>query len=169
MITVDDRQVLTTMGKLLDHADDMSPAFEQIADDWLLVQAENWDTRGGLVGGWQPLSRGTIENRIRTGKGDGGILEYRTAKGGRMRAALTKKGASWQIRDVGTDSLTVGTNLGIAPKHHKGFRALLNGSIPIVIPRRPLIVPLGDLQERWTPILLNHLAGDDRGTGGLRP
>jgi len=39
----------------------------------------NFDTEGGLVGGWQPLKTATIRDRVRKGYGAGPIL-HRTGK-----------------------------------------------------------------------------------------
>jgi phage gpG-like protein len=48
----------------------------QKASNFILSDIQsNFDTQGGLVGGWQPLSAGTIAGRIRAGFGAGPILQ----------------------------------------------------------------------------------------------
>lgn len=85
--------------------------------------ARNFETSGGLVGGWRPLSPNTIAGRR---KGSSAILQDT----GRLRMAFGKEIAGNELR-VGT-GVRAGTNVKYASAHEGGVSA---GKINPILPK----------------------------------
>lgn len=132
---------------------DASPVMEALADDFLQLEGEAFRTEGRIFGGWKRNAPWYSEWKRR--HGGGRILEMGTPQGGRLRRALTEKGAPWQIRRISSDRVEAGTNLGIA-------KVLLRGGVvnDVRIPARPFIRLRREDRARWRDHIAGHIAGE---------
>ena len=145
------------LGGYADRAGDLTPLWDTIIDVFETVSDQRFRSRGG-TGGWVPLAPAYERQRQRQGKGTG-ILEYDSESGGRLRASMTSREASYAVRRVRQDSVTIGTSLAIAAPHHRGHTARTRwGSHRI--PARPL-VDRDDLDEHFFIATANHVHGSD--------
>lgn len=100
------------------------PIFEDIAKDVYSDIKANFESGGGNVGGWQPLSeRYAIEKAAdyRAGRIPYNKIMYRT---GRLAASLTDKEAPEAICEITDRSLEIGTQVPYAIWHQIGTRTM---------------------------------------------
>jgi phage gpG-like protein len=142
-------------------AGDIRTAMEAVADDFLKVERRVFDSDGRAAGQrWTPLAETYAANKQREGRGIE-ILELLGGKGGRLREAMTKRGASWQVRDIGRDHARMGTSLGIAKIHQRGGRVTVksgpNKGRRYRIPARPFVVLTPEVKDRWEMIMRTYV------------
>lgn len=108
-----------------DAADDMSPAFEQIAGDFRVMSRKQFDSEGAYAsGGWAALKPATV--RARGGlahpilRSPGGGPRGGGRAGGDLRRSLTTKGAKGSLTEFTRDSITLGTSIPYAKYHQHG-------------------------------------------------
>lgn len=130
----------------------MHPALAAVADDFLELEEQVFETQGRRIGAtWRPLAEWWRRYRETHGLGTK-ILRYENARGGRLYRSLTQRGAPWQLRHIDADSVTVGTTLGIAPTHQKGGSATVptrGGQRQIQVPRRRFVQLRLIDKHRW--------------------
>lgn len=142
-------------------AGDMRTAMNAVADDFLRTERRVFDTDGAAAGGrWTPLADAYAANKRREGRGNE-MLELLGGRGGRLRESLTRRGASYQIRDVGADRARVGTSLGIAKIHQRGGTVSVQSGPQkgrrYRIPARPFVVLTPEVKDRWTMIMRTYV------------
>jgi phage gpG-like protein len=156
------------MNRLLEmgrRAGDMRTAMDAVADDFLRTQRRVFDTDGAAAGRrWTPLAATYAENKRHEGRGTE-MLELLGGRGGRLRESLTRRGASYQVRDVGPHTVKVGTKLGIAKVHQRGGTVTVqrgpNKGRRYRIPARPFVVLTPEVKDRWTVIMRTYVVDGD--------
>ena len=153
---------------LLDRADDLRPVLTDIGEDVQLVIEEGFESgRRPLGRRWSPLAKEYARTRVRKGRGRK-VLELKGGRGGMLRKSLT--GGKASVFDLSRTEVRVGSKLGIAPPHHKGFSRTIkypNGRRKrFKIPARPLLPSANSLRGRYDDSLRSWLVDGDRG-GGL--
>lgn len=141
-------------------AEDMSPAFEQISDDFRVIERKQFDSEGAYAsGGWAPLRPSTVKARHGAAHP---ILRSVGADGGRLRRSLTTKGARDNIRQITADTMVVGTRTPYAKYHQRGTATMAR--------RRPVELTEAD-RKRWLKIIQAYLIARERdlnaGLGGV--
>lgn len=146
---------------------DMTPALEEVADDFLELERRVFDTQGRVVlsAGWRKLSKSWTKFKQTHGLSPR-ILEM-TQGGGRLRRALTVKGAPYQLRHVTDEEVVVGTNLGIARIHQKGGKITLHGHAA-KIPSRKFVRLRQVDKVRWIGELQSYLSDDVNSRAAVR-
>ena len=129
-------QVLRTFSRWTEGLSDFSPALEDIADDFLKLQATQFSSEGRTgSGGWKPLSADYASWKA---------VNYPGAKtlerDGWLRDSLTVKDASFQIREITATQATMGTDVPYAIYHHFGTKRM---------PARPPIELSESDKTRW--------------------
>lgn len=89
-----------------ERADDMSPAFTEIADQFLDIEERQFATQGMYSGGWAPLKPATVRRKEELGH-DPRILHATRA----LRDSLTNRGHRDHVRRITDDELVVGTSV----------------------------------------------------------
>lgn len=140
-----DVQFDRSMLRIRDRSEDMGPAFNDLADDFLLIEREQFDTEGGFASdGWKQLAAATVEYKAQAGL-DPRILHATLA----MRKSLTQRSHKDHVRKISRDEMFVGTKV----KTEKGYpypRAHQRGK---GVPRRRP-VELRDVDRRvWVKAL----------------
>lgn len=105
---------------------DQSGTFHEIADYMMRVEREQFDSEGGLSGGWEPLDVLTIQRKRQEGK-DPRILHATH----RLRESLTERGHPDMILDIDAHSVLFGSSVPYGGIHAAGAED---------IPERPPIV-----------------------------
>ena len=110
------RKILTFGVKI----SDLTPAWEQIADDFRQDFREQFSTEGSYIAkkmAWQPLAAATVKDRVSKGFfGEHPIL-YRT---GRLMRSFTDKNSPGNITYITPTELSVGSNFWTAGWMHFG-------------------------------------------------
>lgn len=146
-----DVQLSRDLTRWADNAEDMSPAFEAISDDFRVIERRQFDSEGAYAsGGWAALMPSTVARR---GGRAHPILRTPGDKGGDLRRSLTTKGAKGAIRQITADSMTVGTRIKYAKFHQRGTARMAR--------RRPVELTDAD-RKRWVKIIQAHLVTLDR-------
>lgn len=95
--------------------DDMSPAFEAVADEFLRLEHAQFATEGGYAsGGWRPLAPSTVARKARL-RLDPRILHATL----RLRRSLTERGPD-HVRRIGPSELFVGSRVPYGVYHQHG-------------------------------------------------
>ena len=118
--------------------DDLSPVWEQLADRFIKLQAQNFASQGATMsGGWSPLSPQYARQKARSHPGAPILV-----RDGDLRDSLA---GTLGIREHNRHSMTVGTAVPYATYHQNGTPRM---------PARRLIgdVPVGE-QREWGRIL----------------
>lgn len=116
-----DQQLDRELLRYQQRGEDLSPAFEAVADFFLDVERRQFDTQGGYAsGGWAPLAESTIRNKMRLNL-DLRILHATL----RLRESLTNRFDADHIRDIRADEMFVGTGVDYAA-YHQGDRTFLS-------------------------------------------
>lgn len=140
----------------------MRPAFGAVVSDFHDLEQEVFTSQGARAGAtWKPLQPWWLEFRLRHGLGTR-ILHYDNAAGGRLYNALTHRGAPWAVETIDADSVTVGTNLGIAAAHQKGRTVTIAGrngqqARTVTIPRRRMVQLRQPDKARWRSYVQEYL------------
>lgn len=146
-----DVQLSRDLLRWADNAEDMTPAFEAISDDFRVIERRQFDSEGAYAsGGWAPLKPSTVARR---GGRAHPILRTPGDAGGRLRRSLTTKGARDAVRDITADSMTVGTRVPYAKYHQRGTKNMAQ--------RRPVELTAAD-RARWVKVIQAHLVAAER-------
>lgn len=144
-----DVQLSRTLLRFRQHAEDMSPAFEQIADDFYEIERRQFASEGVYgSGGWKPLSPGYAARKsvLYPGKP---ILQ---ATGALFESLTGGRGA---VKKVSRDELLLSTDDEKAPFHQRGTRKMPQ--------RRPVELRSQD-RKNMVKVLQRYLvSGETRG------
>lgn len=174
VVTVDDAPLLRAMRKRIDRGLDPRPALEQIADDFLRMEREQFASQGSAGGTpWRPLSPEWAARK----HGAGGILVGRSA---RMEKSLVQARARGsrrriEVRSGRTSGVEMGSTQPLAHLHQGGTveryakswrgRPLATPRYAGRLPARP-VVAVGPADERrWRGILVDYLFTETRSMG----
>lgn len=149
-----DRQVSRELLRFGDRATDMRPAFEDLADDFLDVENQQFSSQGMFSGGWRPLAASTIERKRRAGL-DLRILHATHA----MRNALTHKGAKGGVRRIRADEMFVGVDV----RSKKGYPYPKAHQLGRGVPKRRPVEFNEVIRKRWMKRLQRHIIEAWRG------
>lgn len=130
------KRTFIRLDDLIDGATDFSPAFEEIADDFLDVNRQRFAKKGP---GWPALNRRYLAAKRRKGGGNKVLVAS-----GRLQASLTRRFHRSGVRRIGTDEMFVGTKVPYARWHTK---------------KRPPVKLTPKVKKRWREILQRHLTG----------
>jgi len=129
-------QVLRTFSRWTEGLSDFAPALEDIADDFLKLEATQFATEGKTgSGGWKALSPDYAAWKATNYPG-AKILE----RDGWLRDSLTVKDAPFQIREITATEAVLGTNVPYGIYHQLGTRKM---------PARPPIELSESDKTRW--------------------
>lgn len=147
---------------------DLRPAWTEIADDFLEISEDVFDTAGASIGRrWKPnVAWWAAFKAAEFGwsESEDGPLVQRPP--GRLKQSLTVKNAPYSLRDVRPAQLRMGTTLGIAAIHQKGGTLVHkrgNRSVTVRVPARPFVRPRQQA-KRWTSFVDDYVL---TGRGGL--
>ena len=144
---------------------DLRPAWSEIADDFLDISRDVFDTQGAALGRrWKPNAPWWAAYKQEKYGADAGILVQQPP--GRLRQSVTVKNAPYALRDVRPAQLRIGTSLGIAAIHQKGGTLTHkrgDRSITVRVPARPFVRPRQQAR-RWTLFVDDYVL-----TGRVRP
>ena len=130
---------------------DFSGVFRSAMKDLEKAHAQNFDSGGALVGGWQPAySSWKLEEY-----GAGGTL----VRTGALRSSLTVSNSRGAIRDIGRRQAEFGTSLNYAHFHQTGTEDMASRKI-VFTPR--------SFAEGLGRDAVNHLAYGDNPVGAFR-
>lgn len=122
----------------------VTPALEQIADDFLVIQRRRFS--GGAQ--WKPLSAEWAIRKAASGR------PVTPLAGGNLERSLTRKGAQFSIRRINNGgAITLGTSDPVAHLHRDGTKKL---------PRRPPVSLSRNDEKRWVSIFERHLSPERR-------
>lgn len=140
---------------ILGNVEDLSPAFERMADALLEYEKEVFQSEGSAnpSGGWKPLSE--QYKRWKDKHYPGRRILERT---GELEKVMTTKGASGASRDITAQQMVLrfrraaekNPDRDLASTHHTGGK----GGRP---PRRRVLEPSEKLKRRWVQIIREHL------------
>lgn len=153
-----DVQLARELLRFGERAEDMSPAFEQIADDFLQIQEFQFDSQGGMFsGGWAALAPSTIESKRRQGL-DPRILHATLA----LRNSLTNKNDPNHVRRITPDTMEVGTSVTSPsgfpyPAAHQNPKQGQKQRRPIELDE--------DISSDWVKVLQEYLVQFETGIG----
>lgn len=155
-ITLDvfgDTQFDRTLLRIGERAEDMGPAFNDLADDFLLIEERQFQTEGGFAsGGWKELAAATIERKAALDL-DPRILHATL----RMRESLTERTDPDHVRRIDSDEFVVGTKV----KSEKGYpypRAHQRGK---GVPRRRPVELRDQDRRAWVKALQSYVMTGD--------
>lgn len=118
----------------------LSPALDEIADDWLNIERARFAGRAE----WKPLTTDWATRKAAGGRSPMPLV------GGPLEQSLTRRGTQFAVRAVGQHGITLGTTDPVAHFHQDGTHRL---------PRRPPVsMSLAD-EKRWAQILQRHITG----------
>lgn len=166
------QELIDELRNLAGAASDITPAFEEVVEDFADTVTEAFDTQGSSIGrSWEPLTAGWVRSRQRQGKGTD-PLKYATSRGGRILGSLTSTSSPFHVRDIRDDEVRVGSRFGLTAQHHRGMQRTIqwgpNRGRRYTIPARPVFAMSDDISRRWAGIVDRHVhAGDDAGRFGL--
>lgn len=150
-VTLDlDQRSLARLREVLEsrelRAKHLAPALDAVADDFLLVQRRRFASASAI---WAPLSPEWAVQKAKQGRSTAPLV------GGELERSLTRRGARFAVRRIGSNSVTLGTSDPVAGLHHGGTKRM---------PKRPP-VSLGKAdQRRWAQLFVEHLR-DGKGRG----
>lgn len=116
--------------------ENMAPAFEVLADDFLAINKRQFDSEGGNSGHWAPLAPSTVKRRGSAHP----ILDDHSD----LRASLTRADGKGAVRTVEPHELFVGTDIDYAQYHQAGTSRM---------PRRRPVEFTGADRNRWVKAL----------------
>lgn len=105
-------KMLTATGR---RALDASEAFQDVADYLMQVEELQFDTEGGLSGGWAPLDVSTLRRKRYEGKDDRILHASR-----RLRLSLTQRGDPDMILEITAHRLVFGSSVPYGGAHQHG-------------------------------------------------
>lgn len=146
-----DVQLSRDLTRWANAAEDMSPAFSDIYDDFRKIERRQFDSEGSYAsGGWAALRPSTVAARHGSAHP---ILRAVGPDGGRLRRSLTTKGARDAIGRITADEMVVGTKTPYAKFHQRGTKHMGR--------RRPVELTDAD-RKRFVKIIQAHLVATDR-------
>lgn len=152
-------QLSRILSRFADGVEDLEPAFEQIADDFLEIEQRQFESEGSSgSGGWQELAPSTRAQKARRYPGRRILVAS-----GRMEKSLTERGGE-HIRELSPLELRLGSSVTSDSgfpyplAHQRGWGNL---------PTRPPIQLSEANRREWTRFVQRYLVGLVRG-GGLR-
>jgi phage gpG-like protein len=132
-----------------EHAGDLSPVFEALADDFLDLEGRQFASEGGFAsGGWAPLAPSTVRRR--------GTAHPILTDSGDLRASLTQRDGKGSVRRISDDEMFVGTDVDYAQYHQTGTRRMPR--------RRPVELRNAD-RQRWVKAMQRFLTTGEAGMG----
>lgn len=134
-----DRELL----RFADRAQDVSPLFTALADDFLDLERRQFSSEGRYSGGWAELSARYAARKAKRYPG-AKILHAE----GDLEASLTRRGARNAVRSITRSALEVGTTDPNAVYHQHGT--------PHMPQRRPVEFAAAD-RDRWVKALQRFL------------
>lgn len=140
---------------------DVSPALQQIADDFRELISEQFASEGRAGGTpWTELAPSTLRRKRRAGSS----ILYVT---GALLRSLRDPGEPGHAEEFDGNTLTIGSRLPYALYHQTGVGWGFNRAEAAPgpqkgrgLPMRPLIVVSGERSERWVEIVRQHMEGE---------
>jgi phage gpG-like protein len=144
-----EEQINRSIGRFLEGVSDFTPAFEEIAEDFLQVEAEQFASEGGygLAGRWLGLSPTYAQWKAKNFPG-AKILE----RTGALRDSLTSTGGP-NVREITPTTLSLGTKVPYAIYHQQGRG----------VPKRKPIDLNEETKQRWMKFIQAYLVEKQRG------
>ena len=136
-----DRQIARKLERFGERAQDMTPLFRQLVNDFYSIERDQFRSEGSSgSGGWAPLRPATVAARgnahpILTDTGD-------------LRASLTRPSAKGAVSEIGPDGFFVGTDIDYAHFHQRGTSRM---------PRRRPVELTGADRTAWVKALQRFL------------
>jgi hypothetical protein len=129
---------------IAERADDLSPAFEEIAGKLLNRERRMFETHGASSGRyWAPLKPTTIKSK----RAEGRPYPARPLwASGELMRSLSERGARYQILDISEDSFVFGTTHPSAEFHESGTRHMPRRP-PVVIPAKHAKEYINDIKD----------------------
>lgn len=126
--SVDMSPFLKYMRQVARRSTNFSGVFRASMKDLEKAHARNFDSQGGLVGGWKPTeySSWKLENY-----GRGGIL----VRTGALKSSLTMSNSRGAVNDIGRKQAEFGTNVSYAHFHQTGTENMAARKI-VFVPSR---------------------------------
>lgn len=154
-----DRELVATLDGMTARTQDVSPAWDRVADDFRQIEREMF-ARGGRRGANAAWKTSTSE-WVRRKRDEGRSLRVLVFSG-ILEKSLTRKGSRYSRERITRDSLTIGTGDPVVNllTGESGSRQKVPGG-----PRGLIGVNDRD-RHRWTDIVGDHIAGLSR-SGGL--
>lgn len=138
-----------------DAAEDLSPVYEEIADDFLEIEERQFTSGGAGSGGWAPLNP-----RYAARKKGPGILRETLA----LFNSLTRRGAPGAIRRITKDTIELGSSV----TSDRGFPYPVAHALGTSkMPARPPIDLIETDKTRWTKMVQRHLVNALRARTGM--
>lgn len=151
---------------------DLRPVMDDLGEDLRELIREGFDTEGASYGKrWAPLAPAYRKHRISKDRGSD-ILNLRGGGGGRLLKSFQGRN-SWKVYTLRRDGVQVGTKLGIAGPHDRGFSRTLrlqrkDGSTysrSYRIPKRPLLPPARLVADRYGNQIAEFVTTGERRRG----
>ncbi len=109
-----DTQIDRTLTRVIDSAQDFSPAWDEMADKFVASQRRQFSTEGGHAsGGWPALSPDYAAWKAKHFPGKG-ILE----RTGALKASLTRRPLA--IEHITPDEMVIGSDVDYGKYHQRG-------------------------------------------------
>ena len=144
-----DEQVNRTIARVQDNVTDVSPAWEEMARDFMGVEAQQFGSGGMFSGGWSPLSPRYAAWKAKNYPGQPIMVLT-----GALRDQLTKR--PFGIEQIGPLDMVIGSDLDYGGYHQRGDDPM---------PQRR-VVELDDAHRRsWVKIMQRYLFGNANGMG----
>jgi phage gpG-like protein len=158
-----EKQVARNLRGLARAADNMRPAYDEIADDFLRIEREQFATQGarGPGGAWVPLKPSTLRNKARKGQ-PSTILVATDA----LRKSLTQRGARGSVRTIRKDTVTLGTRIseGFVSTRASGRGTAVGFNYPQALqhgtrkmPARRVVDITEEDRRRWVKIMQRRI------------
>ena len=163
-----DVQLDRTLLRFIDRADDVRPALEAMAADFLRMETEQFRSEGAFASEWHSLNPDYAEAK-RLAVGDKPILQ----RSGDLMESLTNPADEHHVRIIDWDELFVGTDIEYARFHQTGTgnkrgRTDTHGDRDGLPMRRPVEFRETD-RRMWVQILQRWLVtGETRGRSYVR-
>lgn len=149
-------QMARAMSRFADVITDWRPAYEDIADDFLVVERQQFDSTGSSGDTEWPALSPRYAARKQATYGDLPIMVVT----GELRDSLTKESDPNHIREIERMQLRLGSTVAHGVFHQ-------SPEPRTVLPRRPLIALTDKIRVRWTKILQRYAVSEARNLGFL--
>ena len=148
-------QIDRILSRFGDAVEDLSPAYEEIADDFLEIEERQFLSEGAGSGGWAPLNP-----KYAARKKGPGLLRETLA----LFRSLTRRGAPGAIRRITKDSIELGSSI----TSEGGFPYPVAHAVGTSkMPARPPIALIEADKTRWTKMVQRHLVNATRENLGM--
>jgi len=134
----------------------MRESFEEIHEDFLEMEAGQFDSKGarGGVKQWKDLAPSTLIEKSRLMRMGLAISMDPLIRTGKLRESMIREGAEGNITRINADSMEMGTSIPYAVYHQKG-----GGNLP----KREVIQLTNDDKKRWVNIIQKRIVRIIRG------